>query len=562
MTRKSTTPRLRLLGLLLMAGIGPLSAQSILRDGFEDQGEIAETPAAASRFLAQATFGATEADIAALQGDRFDEWITAQQQLPPTYLLPYMRAEAGVANPTAPIDFHFLTEAWFDRSLKAPDQLRQRVAFALSEIFVVSERGNNLANDGLALGAYYDILLRNAFGNYRDLLRDTTLSPAMGRFLSMYRNQKPNPALNIRPDENFAREVLQLFSIGLVKLQPDGRPIIVGNATVPTYDEQVVRGFAHAFTGWACPGFAFEEAVACATEQPMAPFEAYHDRGAKSLFDGIVLPAGQDARPDLEAALDAIFEHPNVGPFIGKQLIQRLVTSNPSPEYVGRVSAVFDDNGQGLRGDLGAVVRAILLDPEARLGQSSPRFGKVREPLLRLTQVWRGLNVTWRRNRLFPDDRDIHVTHNQTPLGSPSVFNFFAPSFAPPGPVSANAMVAPELQAITDTVAIALTNDQWGRIHWACNGCPMDLFDDSVRVTQLDSWRTAITPGAGGTVPEAAVDALIARADVLFLGGTMSTTLRQQVRSRVLALPADDPLLRVQNLLYLITASPEYAVQR
>ena len=550
-----------LCAFVLYAGFaGTGLAQAVFGDGFESSGQIAEGPAQASRFLQQATFGATEADIAALQGGRYDDWIAAQRALPPTLMLPYMRAEAGVQ---APLDFHFLTEAWFDRALKAPDQLRQRVAFALSEILVVSERGNNLANDGLALGSYYDILLRGAFGTYRELLEDVTLSPAMGRFLSMYRNQKPNPALNIRPDENFAREVLQLFSIGLVKLQPDGRPLLVGDETVPTYDESVVRGFAHAFTGWGCEGFAFEEAQAvCTTEAPMRPFEAYHDTGAKTLLDGITLPANRTAREDLEAALDAIADHPNVGPFIGRQLIQKLVTSNPSPAYVARVSAVFDDNGAGVRGDLGAVVQAILLDPEARQGEPAARFGKVREPLLRLTQVWRGLGVTWRRNRLFPDDRDIHTTHNQSPLAAPSVFNFFSPSHAPPGPVATNAMVAPELQAITDSTAIALSNDLWGRIHWACNGCPMDLFDDSVRVTQLDSWTQSIAPDAQGQVPPAALDALIARADRLFLGGTMSAGLRQRVRTRLDALPANDPLLRVQNALYLITASPEYAVQR
>jgi len=542
MTRTS-----RAFGALLFLALAPAAlAQAIHRDGFETV-PAPDAAAEASRFLQQATFGATEADIAALADGDYAGWIAAQQALPPTPLLPYMRAEAGVQ---APLDFHFLTEAWFDRSLTAPDQLRQRVAFALSEIMVVSERGNNLANDGLALGSYYDLLLRNAFGNYRDLLEDVTLSPAMGRFLSMYRNQKPDPANNIRPDENFAREVLQLFSIGLVQLEPDGSPVVVEGRTVPTYDEAVVRGFAHAFTGWGCEGVPFENAQAtCSTEAPMQPYEAYHDTGEKRLFAGVVMPAGRSARQDLDGALDAIFLHPNVGPFIGRQLIQKLVTSNPTPAYVARVSAVFADNGQGVRGDLGAVVRAILLDPEARSGAPAARFGKVREPLLRLTQVWRGLGVTWRRNRLFPDDRDIHVTHNQTPLGAPSVFNFFAPSHMPPGPATTAGLLAPEMQAITDTAAIALTNDQWGRIHWGCNGCPMDEFDDSVRVTQLDSWRAMSDR-----------EAMIGRADVLFLGGTMSDTLRQQLRMRLAAV--NDAELRVHNLLYLVTASPEYAVQR
>lgn len=549
------------LALLVAAAAPSLQAQSVFGDGFEALPPAPDAAAEASRFLQQATFGATEPAIAALQDQDFGGWIDAQRALPPTYLLPYMRAHAGAAAPDTPIDFHFLTEAWFDRALKAPDQLRQRVAFALSEILVVSERGNNLANDGLVLGAYYDILLRHGLGNYRDLLGEVTRSPAMGRFLSMYRNRKPDPANNIRPDENFAREVLQLFSVGLVQLQRDGTPVIVDGATVPAYDEAVVRGFAHVFTGWGCPLFPFEDAQGtCTTASPMRAYEAYHDRGEKHLFDGIVLPAGRDAEPELDAALDAIFRHPNVAPFIARQLIQRLVTSNPTPAYVDRVATVFEDDGSGERGNLGAVVRALLLDPEARHGHRTlpDTFGKVREPLLRLTQVWRGLDVRWLQDRLFPDDREIHERYNQSPLAAPSVFNFFSPSYTPGGALGDAGMVAPELQAITDTFAIALTNDLWGRIHWQCRGCDMNASAyPGVRETQLDGWRDSLASGDA-----AAVDALIERANTLFLGGTMSPALRARVRARVLELPADAPLLRVQNALYLITASPEFAVQR
>lgn len=535
-------------------------ADMLMSDGFESRGTVPDAAADASRFLQQATFGATETGIAALQGRTYASWIDTQMALPMTSVLAYMRAHDETPG-TPELDFWLLTQGWFDNALAAPDQLRQRVAFALSEIMVVSERGNNLANDGLALGAYYDILLRNAFGNYRDLLKDVTLSPAMGRFLSMYRNRKPDPANNIRPDENFAREVLQLFSIGLVKLNRDGTPVIVNGSTVPTYDEQVVRGFAHVFTGWGCVGIDFENPQAtCSTEAPMRPFEAFHDRGEKHLFDGIVLPANRDAMVDLDAALDAIFQHQNVAPFISRQLIQRLVTSNPTPQYVDRVAAVFENDGSGERGDLGAVVRAILLDEEARFGhiRQPATFGKVREPLLRLTQVWRGLDARWLQDRMFPDDIDIHLRYNQSPLAAPSVFNFFSPSYTPGGAVGAVGMVAPEMQAITDTFAISLTNDQWGRIHWQCQGCDMNAQAyPGVRETRLEPWRVSIVGGG-----EAAIDAMIERANVLFLGGMMSPALRSRVRARVLELPANDPLLRVQNALYLITASPEFAVQR
>lgn len=548
-----------MLGLVLASAL-PASAQRVMQDGFESRGTHAETLAEASRFLQQATFGSTEASMAALQGRPYAEWIDAQLAMPPTEVLPYMRAEAGVADPAASLDFYFFTEAWFDRTLRAPDQLRQRVAFALSQIMVVSERGNSLGNDGLALGAYYDLLLRHGLGNYRELLEQVTLSPAMGRFLSMYRNRKPDLTSNIRPDENFAREVLQLFSIGLVELEADGTPRRVGGETVPTYDEAVVRGFAHVFTGWGCALFPFEEAQGtCSTALPMRPFENYHDRGEKRLFPGLVLPPERDARTDLEEALDAIFEHPNVGPFISRQLIQKLVTSNPTPSYVARVAAVFEDDGSGERGDLGAVVRAILLDPEARFGhlQSPTRFGKVREPLLRLTQVWRALDVRWQGNRMIADDRDIHESHNQSPLSAPSVFNFYSPNYSPGGVLTAPGLLAPELQAISDAFAIALTNNLWGRIHWSCNGCPMEGLDPGVRVVVLDPWTTPMV-GAG----TATVDAQIERANRLFLGGTMSPSLRARLRARLLGLPTSEVDLRVHNLLYLTTASPEYAVQR
>lgn len=563
--RRGAAPWLAALALGLAATTS--QAQNLHRDGFEDSGTRPETAADASRFLQQATFGATEPDIATLQGSTYAAWIDAQLALPPSLMLPYMRTAAGVSNPAAPIDFRYLTEAWFDRTLTAPDQLRQRVAFALSQIMVVSERSANLANDGLTLGAYYDILLQHGLGNYRELLEQVTLSPAMGRFLSMYRNRKPDPVSNSRPDENFAREVQQLFSLGLVELNRDGSPRLVNDQTVPTYDESVVRGFAHVFTGWACPLFPFEDAQGtCTTALPMRAFEDYHDRGEKRLFRDIVLPAGRDARVDLEDALDAIFEHPNVAPFISRQLIQKLVTSNPTPQYVERIATVFEDDGRGERGNLGAVVRAILLDPEARFGhQQLPQtFGKVREPLLRLTQVWRGLEVSWERNELFPDDRDIHVTYNQTPLGAPSVFNFFSPSYSPGGALAPRRMVAPELQSITDAFAIALSNDLWGRIHWQCHGCRMSAQNfPGVRETHLDNWQAMIADRR-----DASVDALIERANVLFLGGTLSPALRAQIRARVLAVSPDAeadqplPLLRVHNALYLITASAEFAVQR
>ena len=569
---------LRCVGWLAAAwlSVPTVQAQSsndlVFREGFE-RSDRPTTRGEAARFLAQATFGGSDADIDALAASSYGAWISAQIARPPGLLLGYMREQEGTTNPIARIPFHLFKQAWFVRVLGAQDQLRQRVAFALSEIMVVSERGNGLENDGLALGAYYDILLRNALGNYRQLLEEVTLSPAMGRYLSMYRNRKPDPANNIQSDENYAREVMQLFSIGLVKLNRDGTPVLVGGRTVPTYDGDVVRGFARVFTGWAChcaqgqecPADPFPvEPFTCSTEHEMVPYESYHDRDAKTVLDGVVLPAGRNARPELEAALDVLFNHPNVAPFISKQLIQRLVTSNPSAAYVDAVAAVFENNGQGVRGDLAATVRAILLHPEAREGhRAAPRtFGKVREPLLRLTQLWRAFDVTWKRDLLFPDDREIHESHNQSPLLSPSVFNFFSPSYTPGGALTNTGLVAPEMQIITANFAIRLANDVNGRVYWGYRGGPMDELDPSVRVIALERWEASIRPVAGGEAPAGSIDRLIDRCAELLLGGQISPALRDRIRQRVLSLDADDPLRRVHNVIYLMATSPEYAVQR
>jgi len=549
-------------------------ADPIFNNGFDPASDRPANRADASRFLAQSTFGASHPAIDEVMTLGYRGWLDAQMGRPPSYVLTHMRDATGHHGPVEPIDFHHFRHAWAVRVLAADDQLRQRLAFALSQIMVVSERGNSLANDGLALGAYYDILLRRAFGNFRDLLEDVTLSPAMGRYLSMYRNRRPDIANNIQADENFAREVMQLFTIGLIQLQPDGSPVIVNGDAVPTYDVGVVGALARVFTGWAChcatgqncvPDPFVIEPYTCSTEHPMVPFQAYHDTAEKHLFDGIVLAAGQTAQADLDAALDALFNHPNVGPFIGRQLIQRMVTSNPSPAYVERVAGAFNDNGRGTRGDLAAVVSAILLDPEARLGPAMmpTRFGKVREPLLRLTQLWRAFEVSWKSDALMLDDLDIHQTYNQSPLYSPSVFNFYSPRYAPSGPTALAGLVAPEMQAITADYAIKMTNDLAGRVYWSYLGGPMDELDPRARVINLGPWEQMIRPLPGTSeAPVGSIDRLIDESAVLLLGGQLPPSLRARIRTGVLAIAASDARLRVQRVVYLITTSPDYAVQR
>ena len=353
------------------------------------------TKAEAFQLLNQTTFGATEQAANGVIDSGIEAWIDNQFVQPASLQLPYLQSlprpqPIGLLNGDR-------VDIWFQNAIDGNDQLRQRVAFALSEIMVVSQLGA-LQQAPYALASYYDMLARNAFGNYRDLIEDVTLHPAMGVYLSVLGNQKPNPALNIRPDENYARELMQLFSIGLVELNIDGTPKLDDQSQpIPTYDQAVIEGFAHVYTGWNWAGFArfeFARPTEANQTQPMQLYPDFHDTGEKLLLNGVVLPAGQSGQQDLAAALDNVFNHPNVGPFMAIRLIQRLTTSNPSPAYVQRVAEVFNDNGAGVRGDLRAVVKAILMDAEARPELPMEIDGKLKEPLLRLTQLWRAYDAT------------------------------------------------------------------------------------------------------------------------------------------------------------------------
>ena len=362
--------------------------------------------------LNQATFGATDTGTSEVVSLGIDAWVDNEIAKPASLQLPELQNR-----PIPQFLFQLQpdrVDIWFRNVVTGDDQLRQRVAFALSEVLVVSERGV-LANFPYALADYYDVLARNAFGNYRDLLEEVTLHPAMGVYLSMLGNEKPNAALNIRPDENYARELMQLFSIGLVELNLDGTVVMdAQNQPVPTYDQAVIEGFAHVFTGWNWAGFAnfqFARPTDTNRTQPMQLYPDFHDTGAKLLLNGVTLPAGRSGSQDLSDALDNIFNHPNVGPFVAIRLIHRLVTSNPSPSYVARVASVFNDNGQGVRGDLGAVVKAVLTDEEARPELRMELDGKIKEPLLRLTQLWRAYGRRFSEWALptAPGDSAIHL---------------------------------------------------------------------------------------------------------------------------------------------------------
>lgn len=505
--------------------------------------------AEAFHLLNQASFGALDQETDDVIDRGLAGWIDFQISRPASLQLPHVQSV-----PLPQFDFQLQTDRndiWFRNVLWGEDQLRQRVAFALSEIMVVSQLGA-LNNSPFALADYYDVLARNAFGNYRDLLEEVTLHPAMGVYLSMLGNEKPDVALNIRPDENYAREVMQLFSVGLVELNIDGSTRLDGNnQPIPTYDQATIEGFAHVFTGWTWAGSPnWEQARQTRQNQvvPMELWEDFHDTGSKQLLNGVVLPPGQSGQQDLDGALDNIFNHPNVGPFLAVRLIHRLTTSNPSPGYVQRVAEVFNDNGQGVRGDLGAVVKAILLDAEARPDLPMEIDGKLKEPLLRLTQLWRNYNATSNGGG-YPFGFS-YILFGQGPLQSPSVFNFFSPFYAPPGEIRDSGLVAPELQIATEYQNTLITNYMFFQI-FGLNQTNPDLQDTDIYIDFSEEMAIAND-----------TTALIDMVAEKLLGGQISDTLRTEAAGMIGRIPETDTAVRAAEAIYFIATSPEYAYQR
>ena len=597
-------PRMyRLFAAIAFALAGQANAQTVIFSAsFEPPPGGPATDQDAMRFLTQATFGPTMSEFDRLNLIGIDAWLDEQFALPFSRHRPYLEAIAALPeDPEDPeannVGQQTRNEAFFEHALHAPDQLRQRVAYALSQILVVSDQGGGLGGEPYALAHYYDLLGEHGFGNYRELLEQVTLSPVMGSYLSMLGNRKPDPANNIRPDENYAREIMQLFSIGLVRLNPNGTemddPGQPGFQTLPTYDQETIRGFAHVFTGYTFSGCGVREFEYCSAwehperwVQPMAAPEglwwgdteyrvwhAYPENKQLLVYPGVSLPngvlagrpaptvagTGVSAQQDLEAALDNVFNHPNVGPFIGKQLIQRLVTSNPSPAYVGRVAAAFNNNGQGVRGDMRAVVRAILTDPEARgapSGTTAPR-GKLREPLLRMTQLWRAfgaVDASGRYNDWYVWWPGQYIP--QSPLHARTVFNFYLPDFKPAGEVAAGGWVAPEFQIQTDGYVTNFSNVlDW--MTWNYQGNPSQWADP-------DMTRLVIETERGLASNNATIDAFIERLNLLMMAGAMSPHMKSTLRTYLLTLPAngENGYRRVWEALWLIMVSPEYVIEK
>ena len=527
----------------------------------QSPGPVVPTMADASRLLDQATFGVTANEVTHVQGIGITAYLAEQLAATPSPYTgfsysPHTAPPTCVYDAAAPQDASSLCardqyslfqvqRQFFQHALTGTDQLRQRVAFALSQIFVVS--GVEIY-ESYGMADYQNALLNDAFGNYRTLLQDVTVSPVMGHYLDMANNDKTNAAAGTSPNENYGREVLQLFSIGLYELNADGSQQLDGSGSpLLTYDQSVVEGFSSVFTGWTyapLTGATSKWTNTINYDGVMVAFADHHEPGTKLLLNGVTTPADQTPEQDLQMALDSIFNHPNVGPFIGKQLIEHLVTSNPTPAYVARVSAVFADNGQGVRGDLGAVVKAILTDPEARGDQATAsNFGRLREPAVYIAGVMRSLGGTSDGVML----RGASSSMGQ-PLYTPqSVFNFYPPSFVLPGTQT----LAPEFGI--DDAATALARANFVNALIFGGGAAPDP-----TVTGSIGTRVDLSSMAAFTDPTV----MIAQFNQTLMHGTLSGAATAAILTAVNAQPATDPLAAARTASYLILTSGQYQVER
>lgn len=508
----------------------------------------------AGRFLSQATFGPTDALIAKVQSQGFDAFLNEQFAAPISSHLAFVDAAVAAMpspSPGATPNQPLLTQthdAWWTYAVAGQDQLRQRVAFALSEFFVVSVTPGNLGGQPYALPTYMDVLVKGAFGNYRQLLEDVTLNPAMGDYLDMLRSQKANTARTTLPNENYAREIMQLFSIGLYNLNLDGSLTLSPSGfPIDTYNQDAILGMAAVFTGWTY-GQTTNPPIFNAPQNwriPMVNVASRHSTDAKQILNGVLIPANQTAAQDLKTTLDTIFNHPNVGPFFCRQLIQRLVMSNPSPGYVYRVASVFNNNGQGVRGDLQAVVRAILMDYDARgPAKTSQGAGHLREPVIRLTNLLRAFNAT------SPDGkfsvRNANGNLFQEAMHSPTVFNFFSPDYSTPGAIAEAGLKSPEFEITTETSVATVANFLRTEIYGS-------LGPATARITLNISPQISMAAN-----PAQLVDNL----NSLLMANNMTTEMRTILINAITAIPASNPTERTRTAIYLVVNSPEYSVDK
>ncbi len=511
----------------------------------------APTEAEASRFLAQASMGANRAEIASVVSLGYAGWLDAQFALTVTDSRWDWLVAQGYTAATHKNDEQGFDAAIWRKMLSAPDTLRQRIVFALSEIFVIGI-------DGLVGGgwkqfngaAWADLIEANAFGSHRSWLQQMSLSGAMGDFLTFRGSAKQDPVSGALPDENYARELMQLFTIGLVLLNQDGTPQLTGGLSTPTYQLTDITGLARVFTGWDFDLQGQNNANGTATpdfvRRPMVQVASRYETGAKT-FLNTTIPAGTDATTCLTMALDTLFGHQNVAPFFTRQLIQRLVTSNPSPAYVARIAAVFADDGTGTRGNLRAVIRALLLDDEARDPVDPSTFGKLREPILRFTGWARAFSVTstsglW----AVGDTSDAAKGLAQSPLRSPTVFNFFRPGYVPPDTaLDVDELEAPEFQIANESSVVGCINT----LQRAVAGSIADLTPDYTALLAIADDATA----------------LLAELNLVLAANQLSpatvTTLAAAVATMASGSDTADRA-RVNAALVLVLAAPEYIVQK
>jgi uncharacterized protein (DUF1800 family) len=514
----------------------------------------------ASRLAAQATFGMDFAGIESIARQGHEDWIDGQFNVPVSDHLSIVadivrrRNEGEFDEFEEDIEYLIFARrlAWWHQTVTGQDALRQRVAFALSEIFVVSDSVDMLITHPNALSGYYDMLLSNAFGNFRGLLRDVSLHPAMGIYLSHINNRRSDPINNIFPDENYAREVMQLFSIGLFELNIDGSIQLDNNGDpIPTYSNDEIREFAKIFTGFSFggPGAYFGKVYQPNFSAPMEMFDHAHEPGSKTLLNGTVVPAGQTGMQDFEAAIDNLFNHPNVGPFIGRQLIQRLVTSNPSPAYVERVARAFNGDTTGVRGDMQAVLKAVLLDPEAMAAPGSlVDFGKLREPVVRYASILRQFGAYSEDNFIAVLGYFLQQVGKQHPLSAPSVFNFFLPAHSPAGEIADAGLVAPEFQITTSNSIVGISNI----IDFVILADYVSDSPQGFEPVSLD-YQEYID-----LAPD--VDALLDQLDIVLTAGTLDSASRQAIENVISDL--DDMNMRARIAIYMFLLSSDYAVRQ
>jgi len=506
----------------------------------------------ASRFLRQATWGGTLAEIRDLAANSSQNWINGQAATPTSLSMTRWLIGKGFNDAAVSTNVNGdggWTQAMWGKLFGATDPLRQRAAFALSELFVVSHLGLPITWRNFALANYWDVLEKNALGNYRDLLEGVTLSSAMGTYLNMKGNQKYNATTGRAPDENYAREVMQLFTIGLYELNSDGTQKLdsAGNP-IETYDNNDVQGLARVFTGWDNATGTDPQgelaAVAYRHGLPMSFNASLHSPEEKK-FLNTVIPAGTDGIKSLKTGLDALFNHNNTAPFVVKQLIQRLVTSNPSPAYVGRVVKVFENNGKNVRGDLKAVWSAILLDTEARQTNPAPSFGKLTEPVVRLLHWGHTFNATSSDGAWTLGYTDTDTTLGQMPLRAASVFNFFRPGYVPPQTqLAAQNLLAPEFQILTEPTVVSYINYMAGTVNNARN----------VKADYTYEKTLATDPAS-----------LVAHLNLCLAAGNVSDANLSLIASSLGSISATTDagvLNRIYAAILMIMSSPDYLIQR